>query len=197
MITFEPFPKIVRLSRECIITEKLDGTNAQVIVDEDGTVAAASRTRLITPEDDNYGFAKWVRDHADELRLLGPGRHFGEWWGQKIQRGYGLTEKRFSLFNTTRWCSWHEEDRNGCDLGYDMLDSQEIVSRCCHVVPEIYRGPFTTDAVSVALATLERDGSIAAPGFTNPEGIVIFHTAGNYLFKKTLDNDAAPKGRAA
>ena len=45
---FEEFPKVPRLSRGCVITEKIDGTNAQVMVDEDGTVTAASRTRIIT-----------------------------------------------------------------------------------------------------------------------------------------------------
>jgi ATP-dependent RNA circularization protein (DNA/RNA ligase family) len=54
---FEDFPKIARLSRECCITEKIDGTNAQVVITEDGQVLAGSRTRFITPEDDNYGFA--------------------------------------------------------------------------------------------------------------------------------------------
>lgn len=29
---FAEFPKIARLSRECVITEKIDGTNAQVVV---------------------------------------------------------------------------------------------------------------------------------------------------------------------
>jgi hypothetical protein len=27
---FEEFPKMARLTRECIITEKIDGTNAQI-----------------------------------------------------------------------------------------------------------------------------------------------------------------------
>ena len=53
MIEFREFPKIPRMFRECVITEKIDGTNAQVIVTEDGRVAAASRSRLITPESDN------------------------------------------------------------------------------------------------------------------------------------------------
>ena len=75
---FTAFPKMPRLSRDIIITEKLDGTNAQVFVGEDGTVLAGSRTRWITPQDDNYGFARWVEDHRDELLTLGPGHHFGE-----------------------------------------------------------------------------------------------------------------------
>ncbi|HLE80817.1 MAG TPA: RNA ligase family protein, partial [Dehalococcoidia bacterium] len=99
---FQEFGKIYRLSRDCIITEKIDGTNAQVVVLEDGRVLAGSRNRWITPEADNFGFARWVKEHEEELRSLGPGRHYGEWWGSGIQRGYGLKEKRFSLFNVSR-----------------------------------------------------------------------------------------------
>ena len=101
---FKEFPKMPRLSREIIVTEKIDGTNAQVAVAEldgysspgavwegDGlAIYAGSRTRWITPEADNFGFAAWVRDNAEELATLGPGNHFGEWWGRGIQRGYGL-----------------------------------------------------------------------------------------------------------
>src|SRR5436305_1822690 len=101
MIEFNAFPKIARLNRECVITEKIDGTNASILIDEDGVVMAGSRTRWITPENDNFGFAKWVEANKSELMKLGVGHHFGEWWGSGIQRGYGLTkgEKRFSLFN--------------------------------------------------------------------------------------------------
>jgi hypothetical protein len=174
---FQDFPKMARLSREIVITEKLDGTNAQVCIADDGTVLAGSRTRWITPSDDHFGFAAWVAEHADELRELGPGRHFGEWWGQGIQRKYGLNEKRFSLFNTSRW--------------------GEARPACCHVVPVLYRGDFTTEAVSTALERLRTLGSVAAPGFMKPEGVVVFHTAGNVGFKKTLEKDEVPKTLAA
>src|SRR5678815_2758188 len=101
---FEAFESIPRISRACVISEKIDGTNAQVYIPDDSSyVLAGSRNRWITPEDDNYGFATWVRDNATELLKLGPGRHFGEWWGAGIQRRYGLTEKRWSLFNSGRW----------------------------------------------------------------------------------------------
>jgi hypothetical protein len=43
------------------------------------------------------------------------------------------------------------------------------------------------------LTRLNNGGSQAAPGFMNPEGIVVFHTAGNVGFKMTLDNDGVPK----
>ena len=40
---FESFPSISRLSRQCVVTEKIDGTNAQVFVGDDGVVRAGSR----------------------------------------------------------------------------------------------------------------------------------------------------------
>src|SRR5687768_14030130 len=111
---FEPFPKMGRLYRDVVVTEKLDGTNAQLLIDDAGfadgnevaivdgrAIWAGSRTRWldVSSKGDNFGFAKWVADNAAELVKLGVGRHYGEWWGQGIQRGYGLNDKRFSLFN--------------------------------------------------------------------------------------------------
>lgn len=175
-LEFVAWPKIARLSREVIVTEKLDGTNAQIIISDDGTqIAAASRTRLITPEDDNFGFAGWVERNKEALLQLGPGRHYGEWWGSGIQRGYGLKEKRFSLFNVTRWA----------DVSIDGPFS---------VVPVLYKGPFNTEWIDDCLKSLEVDGSVAAPGFMKPEGIVIFHTASHHLYKKTLDKNDGHKG---
>lgn len=173
-MTFVSYPKIARLNREVVITEKIDGTNALVHVDEDGRVRAGSRTRWITPEDDNFGFATWVAEHADELRALGPGYHFGEWWGHKIQRGYGLTERRFSLFRVDLW--------------------SETRPACCHVVPQIMRGIGVDRAVEAALAFLREHGSLAAPGFMRPEGVVVFHTASRGLYKVTLERDEERKG---
>ncbi len=210
---FEGFPKIYRLSRPCIITEKIDGTNAQIIivrtepaegdfsVDTTGSIAtrvhnggfewmyAGSRTRLITPENDNMGFARWVQEHAEELWALGPGRHFGEWWGSKIQRGYGLKEKRFSLFNTSMWA-----EHSAVELGYQLREGQQKAPYCCRVVPTLFEGPFTTSIVDHCIDFLQREGSQAAPGFMQPEGVVVYHTPGGYLFKKTLEKDEAPKG---
>ena len=60
-LEFREFPKIARLSREVIISEKIDGTNAQILITEDGQVLTGSRNRWITPQDDNYGFAKGLK----------------------------------------------------------------------------------------------------------------------------------------
>jgi hypothetical protein len=186
---FQGFPKIPRYSRECVITEKIDGTNGQIFIEQvqdareyiaiqEGEIAlyAGSRTRWLEEEKDNFGFWKWVKENKSELVKLGPGRHFGEWWGQGIQRGYGLKEKRFSLFNVKKWS--------------DPL----VRPACCHVVPVIRTGMFSSEIVDRALEGLQLHGSLAAPGFMNPEGIIIFHTAGSLLFKKTLINDEKGKG---
>jgi hypothetical protein len=176
-IPFVEFPKISRYSREVVVTEKIDGTNAQIYINDTMTeVFAGSRSRWITPEDDNFGFARWVADHRDDLLALGPGSHFGEWWGAGIGRRYDLKEKRLSLFNVHRWA--------------------EVTTRpaCCDVVPVLWRGPFDALDVNLLLLKLKSEGSIAAPGFMRPEGIVIFHTAAQWLLKKTIDKDDSPKG---
>lgn len=192
---FQEFPKMARLSREVIITEKIDGTNAQVFIGEDGTIRAGSRTRWITPEDDNFGFAAWVHDRRDELLTLGPGRHFGEWWGQGIQRGYGLTERRFSLFNVQRWCLHGTEPQTYPTADPRVTRTQEVLPPCCGLVPVMHRGIFDTADVMLCLSSLRQAGSRAAPGFMKPEGVVVFHIAGNVGFKKTLEKDEAPKGK--
>ena len=179
-VEFQPFPKIARLSREIVITEKIDGSNAQIHITEAGMVLAGSRTRWITPAADNFGFAAWVEAHRGELLSLGPGSHFGEWWGQGIQRRYGLTEKRFSLFNVSRWGPGGKDEASK--------------PACCHVVPVLWRGQFTTEDVARELALLRMNGSRAAPGFMQPEGVVVFHMASGQMFKKTLEKDEEPKG---
>lgn len=185
MTDFVPFPKIARLNRDIIITEKIDGTNAAIGVGEDGTVWAQSRSRIITPKDDNFGFAKYVEEHADELRdYLGPGLHFGEWWGRGIQRGYDLDIKRFSLFNTSRWGDGAVRKDGGVVFPPNGVG----------VVPVLYEGIFKQFEVEIALYRLETRGSRAAPGFMRPEGVVIYHTAARQMFKVTLVGDESPKG---
>jgi hypothetical protein len=227
---FQPFPKVPRLSREMIITEKLDGTNASVWVVDWATldalretspqlcvdlptygdsfyVLAGSRKRFITPNSsssrgdatDNFGFAAWVRDNAEELVKLGPGTHYGEWWGQGIQRGYGLSEKRFSLFNVGRWVDRHyvhegREEMVNETATYFGGSHIPYAPSCCHVVPVLsYGDAFDTKRAELTLANLKGSGSVAAPGFANPEGIMVYHTAAKQYFKKTFEGDAAGK----
>jgi len=195
-VEFRSFSKMARLSREVIVTEKLDGTNAQVCIGDDGEFRVGSRNRWITPDDDNYGFAAWAYAHRDELMGLGAGRHFGEWWGLGIQRNYGLKEKRFSMFNVQRW-ALHETELKRIETGDPrIVKMQDVLPACCGLVPVLHRGPFETPVIDGWLAHLRIFGSQAAPDFMDPEGIVVFHVAANVGFKKTLGHDGH-KGAAS
>lgn len=174
---FQEFNKIPRLSRPMIVTEKIDGTNGVIYIGDDGEFLIGSRSRWITPQQDNYGFAKWATANKNELLKLGPGFHYGEWWGNGIQRGYNLKEKRFSLFNVHRW-------------------SDDLVRpACCSVVPVLYSGMFDTAEIQKQIDTLRIGGSVASPGFMRPEGVVVFHVPSGLLFKKTIEKDESPKGQ--
>lgn len=175
---------MARLSREVVITEKIDGTSAQVYIDEAGQMFFGSRNRWLTPGNDNFGFASWGERNREELLKLGPGRHYGEFWGAGIQRRYDQPTKRFSLFNVQRWI-YSEADRTN--------DKQEIKPLVCGIVPVLFRGLFTTADVDWALTTLTALGSKAAPGFSPAEGIVVFHIAAGVGFKKTIMHDESPK----
>lgn len=213
MIEFTAWPKTPRLFREIVVTEKIDGTNSAVHVERVGPVlgvepydldvhgpvanhegpqvkvdgvtylvAAQSRKRIITPGKvtDNYGFAGWVYDNAEALvRTLGEGIHYGEWWGQGIQRGYGMDRKVFSLFNVSRW--------NGVKAEYSCPADLDVV-------PTLYRGPFDTATVKSYLDVLEATGSVAAPDFPRPEGVIVYHEAARQTFKALIENDDLPKG---
>jgi len=199
---FQDFRKIPRLMREIVITEKIDGTNGVICITDTGLIFAGSRTRWLWNStqaeihNDNQGFARWVKEHKDELMKLGPGFHYGEWMGQGIQRTYGLKEKRFYLFNTARWVK--------CE-GFDILsltercyhpsleNKQEYCPECCYVVPVIYKGMLDGIAIDNAMEELKWKGSKAIEGFMNPEGIVIYHSAARQYFKKTIENDEKGK----
>ena len=143
---FQEFQKIARLSRDIVITEKIDGTNGVIGIEDDGvTMHVGSRSRWLTVENgDNFGFALWALTHKDELLTLGPGLHYGEWWGSGIQRGYGLQkgEKRFSLFNVARWADRHTVPPESENVKHVDLETMKWAPECCHVVPILHRCTF-------------------------------------------------------
>lgn len=180
--TFASFPKLYRLTGPVIITEKIDGTNAQIKITANGEFLVGSRTRWITPSNDNAGLAKWAyANKHDLMELLGIGTHFGEWWGKGIQRGYDLKEKRFSLFNTSRWNT------------PELLSILKTIN--VEVVPVLHSGPFSTPLFDAVLKALKETGSLAAPLYMNPEGIVIYDTRSGNGYKKTYDFDDTGKNK--
>jgi hypothetical protein len=158
---FKPFPKIERLTKASMnITQKIHGTNAQVFIwaDDYGVLQlkCGSRTRWITPEDDNYGFAAFVDQHRQEfIDRLGVGQHFGEWAGLGINSGEGLNKKVFVLFDFWKY-----------------LPERVLPPGCC-VVPVLYQGAYSSATIDDVMNILKKNGSMLSPGFMRPEGVVI------------------------
>lgn len=203
-LEFQAWPKIPRWSNETVtITEKIDGTNAAVIIlpyseeheeliasgyaqsifnsDENRlTFATQSRKRFIKPgkDTDNAGFASWAWGNDLELvQALGYGKHYGEWWGRGIQRSYDMNTKMFSLFSPWRY------DDGERDFGVDNLS----------VVPVIFKGAASNAATESSLNYLRDNGSLAAPGYMRPEGIIIQSALARSTYKAFVDDDGIPK----
>lgn len=163
MVEFVAWPKIPRGGdvERVVITEKIDGTNACIIIQDGNIVGIQSRKRLITPTDDNYGFASWVTDNREELIGLGEGYHYGEWAGEGIQRNpLGMEGKSLFLFNTFRW------------------GEHNPPPSICKIVPVIYDGPFHGDAISDAMKSLDGKGA---------EGVVAYFCRSRRYEKHTFE----------
>lgn len=153
-IEFNKWPKINRfLNQRMLITEKLDGTNGQIVF-KDGLFRVGSRTRWLTADNDNFGFYAWADKNKEELfEILGEGRHYGEWVGKGIQRGYNMENRKFYLFNV------HRE--------YDSK-----LSHLIEPVPVLYEGEIRMSDIWRELSYLNENGS-RVNHFYNPEGMIV------------------------
>jgi hypothetical protein len=184
---FEPYGKTPRWRSQVVVTEKIDGTNCFIVISEDPSlpIAIGSRNRWIQPASvagkgaDNFGFAEWVTNNQEALRRLGPGRHNGEWWGCGIGRGYGLTERRWSLFQASRW--------------EGKLEEMGLPSNV-HLVPILVRSEPHLDFDPVATAVeILRQGSVAVPGYQKPEGVIVQMAAMGFKpMKYVFENKVGP-----
>jgi hypothetical protein len=156
---FRAWPKIKRGDLlEVTITEKIDGTNGCIQIEDGEIVGIQSRKRMITPTDDNYGFAHWVYENREDILVLGDGYHYGEWAGPTIQKNHiGMTHRQFLLFDINRY---------------------ERIPECCCLVPELYTGKLHEGMVEHYLAQVADH---------NGEGIVIYHHATGTRRKYTVN----------
>jgi hypothetical protein len=184
-LEFKEFNSIERLSGNIVITEKIHGSNAQILVAESSPgmtdVKAGSRTRWLTLDDDNYGFARKVHENFGEISTaLGLGRHYGEWYGLGINSGYHLKEKRLALFNTHRWADPYK---------------QGLLPSWVDVVPVLYQGPWREGIITETMTKLKLEGSAISKGFMKPEGVVIRFDRNGAMFKHVFDpEESAWKG---
>jgi len=164
---FKAWPKIPRPKGNMItISEKMDGTNACIIIQEGVITGVQSRNRMIMVGDDNMGFASYVEANKEELTQLGDGYHYGEWVGPGIQKNpHKLIEKTFFLFNTFR--------------------PPETLTGCVKVVSVLYQGPYDEDEINKAYNEL---WSKASECKYTPEGIIVYsHNSRSYV-KHTYAN---------
>lgn len=192
-MTFKPFPEIKRIGKLWItVTQKIHGTNASVGIEpsievsssnELDTMArsgfevrAAKRGGFITPEDDNFGFAKFVEENRQEfIDKLGPGVWHGEWAGPGINSGEGLKEKTFCLFDVK------------------ALEGRPLPPRCV-LVPLLYEGPLDTVKVELAKLDLKVNGSKLVPGFMRPEGVVVHFLGSSFRYKDVFEPEETAWG---
>jgi hypothetical protein len=186
---FPAYPKTPRFNMGCIVTEKIDGTNALISIQPapegvtpleghigifqvngiEYNIGAGSRKRWLTHDQDNFGFGRWVRENARELiELLGEGLHYGEWWGKGIQRGYAQNGKRFSLFDGPGRYPWainEAEERQAVDV-----DDVKV-----SVVPLIYQGSLelVLEHLNDAEDYFMPHGSHAQKGYMKTEGLIV------------------------
>lgn len=95
-------------------TVKLHGTNAAIVINKEGQWWCQSRERIITPENDNAGFAAWAYGNKKQWDEVAKNmacacgvekdeyvQIYGEWCGGNIQESVGLQylPKQFVVFD--------------------------------------------------------------------------------------------------
>ncbi|WP_367137997.1 RNA ligase family protein [Saccharothrix sp. HUAS TT1] len=178
------------------VTEKIDGTNGCVII-YDGVVRAQSRKRLITPDDDNFGFARWVYDNAGALTdALGWGYHYGEWFGEGIQKNpLGIEGKRFALFNTWHWARPENSEKleqvDGLGHVPVLYDEQRDGPAHYYTIPDLIDDLWVSgsrvEGAAEAMPDLWPDRRKRA------EGIIVWHRESQQKYKILLEDDDAHK----
>ena len=92
---------------------KLHGTNAGVTITDEGDVIVQSRKNIITPEQDNAGFAMFVERNKEAftaMTALSDFTIFGEWCGGSIQKGVAISDIGKKVFAVFAIMEGHFED---------------------------------------------------------------------------------------
>ena len=169
-IEFEAWPKIPRdILGYVIITEKMDGTNACVVIEDGVIVGIQSRKRMLNVDktEDNYGFAGYVMQNEEKFLALGEGKHYGEWAGVGIQKNpHELDAKYFYLFDVRRWGDHH------------------VPPEGIRVVKILHQGEYSGAIVDNVMNEL-KDTSVSE-GY-KPEGIIVYFPTLNKREKYTFE----------
>lgn len=115
-------------------TVKLHGTNASIVLDDQGNYYAQSRNNVLSIDKDNAGFAAYalqpkVKSFISNLLTFIPVNGldvnavvvYGEWAGQGIQKGVAISEvdKFFAPFSI---CLYTKSEKEGVDYDRHFVD---------------------------------------------------------------------------
>lgn len=124
---------------------KLHGSNAAIQILRSGEVIPQSRTTVLTPESDNAGFAKWVKNSEDIWKKVAFTHQdivvFGEWCGPGIQKGVAVSQipnRAFAIFAIYLVSS-----------DTMMVDPESIKALIGDSIPDTYVLPWATDSIVV------------------------------------------------
>jgi hypothetical protein len=168
---------------------KLHGTNAAVVVTRDGDVYAQSRNRIITPENDNCGFAAWVESQRAEWAApIRRGRvFFGEWVGPGIQNGVAacqIPRRKFCVFSVFYPGDGSRSAPRGPDL-HGLADTLRIPRQLVDA-PDL-----TAEAIDAAVAACEECDPFIEHHFG------IRGTGEGYVYYTFLDDQPGFKAKGA
>jgi hypothetical protein len=124
----------------------LHGTNAAVQVLGDGTVAAQSRTSIITSSNDNAGFAAWVESQrtlwCDLSIPLKDLVIFGEWCGPGIQKGVAINQAPNKIFAIFAVMVRHMQLNVAEPYQQDFMEDPEQITQLIGQIPGTYVLPW-------------------------------------------------------
>ncbi len=208
---FQKFDKIPRLSRDIVITEKIDGINAQIYIctlaDVNNSFAGDYQHQEAYTVDfiekhclsnyEKHGFYMFAGSRKKWLDVSSKGDNFG--FAKWVQAN---GEELLKLGEGRHYGEWYGlgiqrnyglKEKRLALFNVSKWEDDEVRPKCCDCVPVLYRGIFDTVKIQIQLDLLKNCGSRIVEGFKNPEGIIIYHKASGKLFKKTILNDEKPK----
>lgn len=151
------------------ISVKLHGTNACIALSRDGKYFTQSRTRIVTPQNDNEGFASWA--YQDDVKSFFTSilqerleknnseceYIYGEWCGRGIQRGTAINtvdDKFFYVFDDDKRLSTFPNVYNRFIIKHNMIidfsKDDEMESILQSIADEVGNEcPFSKNVLSV------------------------------------------------
>jgi hypothetical protein len=153
-----------------LVFPKIDGTNSQVWLDDEGTLKAGSRNRELTLEKDNAGFYKFALENENIKKYLEKHpthRLYGEWLVPHSLKTYRDDAwRKFYIFDVCL-----DKENDGVEyIPYDIY--KPLLDECnLDYIPPIVS--LTNGDYEKFIKSLEQNTFMIKDGQGNGEGIVI------------------------